>query len=270
MRCVDVCMFNGDEIIKMRLDYYKEYFDTFYLIESWYTFSGKRKPFLFCEKYADWFAPYKDKVKFHILDDFHSLAPFEQEAHQRNSIVPRLLREEQDSLIFFSDCDEFYDLATLPSKESLYETTTNEKKIVHVAMKMYYCRFTNFYPTVIWTNAFITHTTLLQNTPDIHELRIYKNQRGVPIPCICVTSGWHFSYFMELDDIIRKIESFSHQELNHPRNKNRLEILKAINECRDIFGSTTPMEYKAFEDQVNAYPELFRKYHEKLINNEPL
>lgn len=270
MKCVDVCMFNGDDIIKMRLEYYKDYFDTFYIIESWYTHQGKRKPFLFCEKYADWFLPYKDKIKFHIHNDLHSLNAQEQDQHQRNCAVSRILQEENDSLVFFSDCDEFYDLATLPSKESLYETTTKEQKIVHVSMKMYYCRFTNLYPTIIWTNAFITHTRLLQSTPDVHELRIFKNQKGIPMSSICVTSGWHFSYFMNLDNIIRKIESFSHPELNTARNKNPLQLLTAINECRDIFGSTKPMEYKGFDDVFHGYPELFRKYHEKLINNEPL
>ncbi len=264
MKFVDSFMFNGDEIVKMRLEYYKDFFDEIYITESWYTFSGKRKPFLFCEKYADWFAPYKDKIKFHILNDFHSLNPWEQEAHQRNAVVPRILAEHTDSIIFFSDCDEFYDLNTMPSKERIIEMTKGENKSVHVAMKLYQCRFTNIQKGYIWTNAFFLHTSLLHYTPDIQELRVYKNQKGVPVPATCISSGWHFTYFMSLDDLVRKFESFSHQELNTPRNKNKDYLMYIITNAKDILSRDIEIVVVDFNDPSNGFPELFRKYHENL------
>lgn len=270
MKCVDVCMFNGDEIVKMRLEYYKDYFDTFYFVESRFTFSGKQKPFLYCEKYAEWFAPYGDKVKFHIVEDIHSLNPWEQEAYQRNSVVSRILQEQEDTLVFFSDCDEFYDLATLPSKEKLYEMSATNSKVIHVAMKLYQGRFTNVQIEYIWTNAFIVHTSLLQFIPNIQELRVYKNQRGIPVPAECITSGWHFSFFMSVDDLVRKLESFSHQELNIPHYKNKETIVSALTEGRDIFFRDVRIEYKPFDDPYHGYPELFLRYHEKLIHNQHL
>lgn len=264
MKLIDCCMFNGDEIMKMRLEYYKDFFDEFYFTESWYTFSGVRKPFLYCEKYADWFAPYKDKVKFHILEDMHSANAWEQEIYQRNAVVPRILSEHEDAIVFFSDADEFYDLATLPSKEKMIKMTKGEDKVVHVSMKLYQCRFTNLLPTYTWTNAFFLHTSLLKNTPNIHELRVYKNQNGVPISANCITSGWHFSYFMSVNDLVRKLESFSHQELNTPRYKDKNNILNLIHSVKDIFMRDIQIEYKSFDDPIHGYPELFRKYHQKL------
>lgn len=264
MKLIDSCMFNGDEIVKMRLEYYKDFFDEFYFTESWYTFSGKRKPFLYCEKYADWFAPYKDKVKFHIVNDIHSLNPWEQEVYQRNAVVPRILSEHEDAIVFFSDVDEFYDLATLPSKDKLVEITKEQYKVVHVSMKLYQCRFTNLLPTYVWTNAFFLHTFILRQTPNIHELRVYKNQYGIPVPAQCITSGWHFSYFMNEDDLVRKLESFSHQELNVPQYKQKENILNLITSAKDVFMRDIQVEYKSFDDPFHGYPELFRKYHQKL------
>jgi beta-1,4-mannosyl-glycoprotein beta-1,4-N-acetylglucosaminyltransferase len=257
-------MFNGEDIIKMRLEYYKDFFDEFYFTESWYTFTGKRKPFLYCEKYAEWFAPYKEKVKFHILNDIHSLNPWEQEEHQRNAVVPRILSEHPDAIVFFSDCDEFYDIATLPSQEKMIEMTCKNNKVVHVEMKLYQCRFTNVQKLMTWTNAFFLHTSLLQNTPNLHELRIFKNQKGIPIPAECIKSGWHFSHFMTTDEIIRKLESFSHQELNLPMNKDKKVIQENIEKAKDIYNRNVQVEYIGFDDSFHGYPELFRKYHEKL------
>ena len=264
MKFIDWCMFNGDEIIKMRLEYYKDFFDEFYITESWYTHSGKRKPFLYCEKYAEWFAPYKNKVKFIIHDNLHSLNTFEQEADQRNVVIPRILQDHEEAIVFCADCDEFYDLTTLPSKEQMIEMTKGKNQIVHVTMKLYYCRFTHFYPTIVWTNAFFLHTSLLRTIPDLEELRIYKSYKKRPIPSDCITSGWHFSYFMNLDNLVRKLESFIHQELNVPHYKNKELIMNRISSAKDIFGRDIPIEFKDFNDPFHGYPELFRKYHEKL------
>ena len=261
MKLIDCCMFNGDEIIKMRLEYFYNFFDEFYFTESWYTFTGKRKPFLYCEKYAEWFAPYKDKIKFHIVDTLISTNPWEQEKHQRNAVVPRILSEHSDAMVFFSDCDEFYDIKTLPSNEQLSEMKT---KVIHVTMKLYQCRFTNVQTLMSWTNAFFLHTSLLQNTPNIHELRIYKTQNKNRVPSQRIMSGWHFSYFMNTDEIIRKVESYSHQEINLPIYKNKEVIQENMNQAKDLFNRNVKVEYIEFDDPFHGYPELFRKYHVKL------
>ncbi len=267
MKLIDCCMFNGDEIVKMRLEYYKDFFDEFYFTESWYTFTGKRKDFLYCEKYAEWFAPYKEKVKFVILNDFHSLNPWEQESHQRNAAVPQILSNHDDAIVFFSDCDEFYDINTLPPLEKMIEITKEKKKVVHVEMKLYQCRFTNFQP-MTWTNAYFLHTSLLRTIHNIHELRVFKNQRNVPIPADCIKSGWHFSCFMSVDDLIRKLESFSHQELNTPKYKDKANIENLIQSTKDIFmRKNIKVEYIDFNNSFHGYPEVFRKYHEKLTSD---
>jgi hypothetical protein len=73
---------------------------------------------------------------------------------------------------------------------------------------------------------------------------------------------------MNLDDILRKIESFSHPELNRPEYKNRIFLQTAINSGWDIFRRNIEVEVKPFDDASHGYPEVFRKYHEKLMRGE--
>jgi beta-1,4-mannosyl-glycoprotein beta-1,4-N-acetylglucosaminyltransferase len=264
MKLIDCCMFNGEEIVKMRLEYFYTFFDKFYFIESWYTFTGNRKPFLYCEKYADWFAPYKDKIRFHILDELVSERPFVQEEHQRNSIVPRILLENYDSIVFFSDCDEFYDLTTLPSKEELFEIL-QEKPIIFFDMKLYYCRFTHLYETIRWPYAFAIHTLNLNDYRNIQKIRLEKIHNNKRFPFTILKNGWHFSFFMNVDTIFRKLESFSHQELNRSKYKNKDAILNAIEDGVDIFQRNLKISVLPFDHPRHNFPVLFRKYHKELV-----
>ena len=61
---IDSFLFNGEPIVKLRLEYLYNYVDYFYIVESIYTFSGIKKQRYYCDKYIDWFEPYLDKIVF--------------------------------------------------------------------------------------------------------------------------------------------------------------------------------------------------------------
>jgi hypothetical protein len=61
---IDSFLFNGEEIVKLRLDYLYNYVDYFYIVESMYTFTGNKKEEFYLDKYSEWFEPYKNKIKF--------------------------------------------------------------------------------------------------------------------------------------------------------------------------------------------------------------
>jgi hypothetical protein len=50
-------------------------------------------------------------------------------------------------------------------------------------------------------------------------------------------AGWHCSYCMKVEDIARKIESFSHQEINKVRHKNVTNINNKIQNFQYIFNN---------------------------------
>ena len=47
--------------------------------------------------------------------------------------------------------------------------------------------------------------------------------------------AWHLTYFMSVDEIIKKVESFSHQEYNTKEILNPERLRELIKEGKDIF-----------------------------------
>ena len=64
----------------------------------------------------------------------------------------------------------------------------------------------------------------------------------------------------------RKIQSFSHTELDREENTNLTVIEKRVKEGKDIFGRENlklrEVEFWSFD---NKYPLLFQKYQEELL-----
>ena len=65
---IDSFLFNGEELVKLRLEFLYKYVDYFYIVESNYTFSGNKKEFYYIDRCSDWFTPYLDKIKFIKID----------------------------------------------------------------------------------------------------------------------------------------------------------------------------------------------------------
>lgn len=49
------------------------------------------------------------------------------------------------------------------------------------------------------------------------------------------SGGWHFSYFTDIEGIVRKIQNFAHQEWNQDKYTNQNKILSAIANGSDLF-----------------------------------
>jgi len=92
------------------------------------------------------------------------------------------------------------------------------------------------------------HKNLFQPTPQ-------GNYSQIP------DAGYHLSYGLSVDDIIRKIESFSHQEYNSPKFKNREHIMRSITNEEDLFyrGQSGRLHY-----DYKKVPVPLQKLHEDL------
>ncbi len=62
--------YNGELIVQLHLEHLYAHVDCFLVVEAWETFSGKRKEFLFIDRYRAIFEPYMDKVQFIVIDSF--------------------------------------------------------------------------------------------------------------------------------------------------------------------------------------------------------
>ena len=71
-----------------------------------------------------------------------------------------------------------------------------------------------------------------------------------------VNGGWHFSFLQSPQDIIKKIQSFSHGEFNTAEITNERSIKKKILTGSDIFNRGFKLKKI---DIDNNYPNYIRK-----------
>ena len=264
---IDSFLFNGEAIVKLRLEYLYNYVDYFYIVESIYTFSGNKKEKSFIDTCNEWFIPYLDKIRFIRIEELLNTTPdqyfetlnkkcFYEEKLQRNHIRSVLLKDfdSKDFILALCDVDELYDISVLESKEELFNIL--QTKYILLRMKMYYYNF-NYFLNDNWEMAFLMSSTLLQNYQDLDHVRVYKLGEVT----LRRESGWHFTYFMCAEEIVRKLKSFSHADVNvYPFNVPEYLNFVIQNGIDYQQRETFKLQNIHINDSFHKYPELFKKY----------
>jgi beta-1,4-mannosyl-glycoprotein beta-1,4-N-acetylglucosaminyltransferase len=268
---IDSFLFNGENIVKLRLEYLYNYVDYFYIVESIYTFSGNKKETYYIDTCKEWFTPYLDKIKFIKIDTKLNTHPdyffpdnikkcFAEEKLQRNYIREILLRdfESQEFILSLCDVDEIFDYTKLESKEELFQIL--QTKHILLKMKIYYYKL-NYYINDNWEMAFLMSSTMLKQDEykDLDYIRVYK----LGSTTIRRNSGWHFTYFMSPEDIQRKLQSFSHSDINRYPFTD-IEYLRYIVSTGIDYQQRDDYKFQNldFDNPIHEYPELFRKYYQ--------
>lgn len=266
---IDSFLFNGEEIVKLRLDYLYNRVDYFYIVESKFTFTGIEKDCFYVDKYFEWFEPYKSKIRIIKINEKLNNLPdnffmdmnkkcFYEEKLQRNYIREVLLKdfEEKDFVLALCDVDELYDINKLETNDELFKLT-QEKELL-LRMKMYYYNF-NYFLHDYWEMAFIISSTFLKKVQDLDHVRVNKLGEST----IRRESGWHFTYFMKPEEIKRKLMSFSHADVNiHPFNNESFLEYVISNGIDYQLRKDFTLKNISFESEFHNYPELFRKYYQ--------
>ncbi len=265
MLFIDTFLFNGDWITQLRLKYLAPYVDYFYVVESWYTFTGVKKTTLFKDIYAEWFADYKEKVRFVISESKPLPNAWHEEKRMRGFVTEFLTRdfEGQDYMVAFCDADEVYDISQLPSKEEL--RAIGQEKVIFPEMSLYYYRFTHRIPGYSWVMPFFLHSSQIHFDLDVDELRVYKKRDDEPVAVHVIHgAGWHFSYFSGLEEVRRKIQSFAHTDLNTAANTSYENIARALREGIDLFRRDLKIEVVDVADASHKYPAWFADFQREL------
>jgi beta-1,4-mannosyl-glycoprotein beta-1,4-N-acetylglucosaminyltransferase len=226
--------YNELDLLFYRLSILNEHVDKFILVESTHTFSGHPKP-LYYQENKERFSNFNDKI-IHIVTDLPYKIPninykkdhqWQNEYYQRNCIQTGINRIrdilKDDDIILTSDVDE------IPNPQVLIDLKKNTLRfnrnmLNRLALDMYY--YNLYYRIGEGSNwhgiKLMTFHAYNKNKLTFQQMRVWEYTNPVPI---VENGGWHLSYFGDIQFIVDKISSFSHQEYNNSNfiNKKKLE-----------------------------------------------
>lgn len=209
--------FNELEVLKIRCEELKNLDVTHVLIESSKTFTGLEKPLYFTEN-KDKFSQYN--ILNIVVDLPETKDPWERERYQRNyihNILSNIANDED--IIIVSDADEIINSEVL--KNANLDNGTN-----HLIMDNYYYYFNVLTEKQGWSASNISKYKFLKN----HNLNEVRNT--IPRPNIIENGGWHFGWLGGYERILKKLESFSHSELNIEKNRDLNNIKEKVDNNR--------------------------------------
>lgn len=221
----DCFMFNGElDMLEIRLNILDEHVDKFVIAESRQTFSGKSKPLYYLEN-RERFANWNHKIIYHVISDREITDSFEMAAYQKDSIREVLKLCHPEDTIIYGDVDEIINP----------EVIEQEGKCRQLA----YSYYLNNRSSEDWQG---TNVCRYKNLYDLNKWRANHD-------VILENGGWHFTNLMNYDELIRKLESYDHQEANIPWVKDGLKARMEANV--DFLGRTHDWQGNEFKMWVD-------------------
>ena len=246
----DCFLYNGEaKMLNFRLHELNDLVDFFIIGESSYTFKGDPKP-LTLSSIKEILKPFASKIIYVTNDIAPTANAWENEKNQRDSLIEGFRGKEIKSsdIIILSDVDEIPDLDFL----------ANAKKSgisgAHTCYQNFYYYSTSFRKMNKWPGTVILNARTFKE--QFNGSFEYVRQSRHQLPLIgskgdFSSGGWHFSYFGDVDYIIKKIQSFSHQEYNNARYTDPEKIKQLMKEGKDLF-------FRSGEDLVEVNDEVYR------------
>lgn len=269
MKIIDSFIFYNElDLLYYRLSILDEFVDYFILVESTHTFSGHIKP-LFYNENKTRFAKFNSKIIHIVVTDFPFKYPninynlqnqWQNEYYQRNCIhrgMNQIIQSlNPDDVILTSDVDE------IPNPSILYNLKNNtleynKSSLNRLALDMYYYNLhyrvgegSNWHGIKLLT-IFAYNTIRLT----FQQMRLWEHTNPVPI---VKNGGWHLSYFGDINFIIKKIDSFSHQEYNNDNYINATSLQDKIKNGINLLNDTR-LVYIPIEENKNL-PHKYDTY----------
>lgn len=224
MKIFDTILFwNEIDLLELRLNEHYNYVDQFVIVESDYTFTGIKKEYVL-EKNIDRFNKWIDKINYiKVTNPPNTGNPWENEFWQRGQFYKGWNSLEPSDVIIISDIDEII----RPQALEYIRHTNFDVYILNMAMC--YFKFNYMRSDYMWNT-----TKAFRGISDHGEsLRRMENFSGKTVKWL-EHAGWHFTWLTDSDEtIIKKIESFSHSELNNKEFIEKIDFKKSIGENKN-------------------------------------
>jgi len=216
---IDIFTFNGEyDLLEIRLNILDKFVDQFIIVEAPTTFSGNKKP-LYYEIQKDRYKKWHDKIKYHVIDENYTneeialawnspntggAEHWVREFLQKESARKALTHLKDDDICFVGDLDEIWDTTIN------FEDRTEKLKLKVCVYQLNHRSSEEFWGTLVTNYKTIKASCLnhlRSDSPRGHEY-----------------TGWHFTNMGGTKEIIRKIESYGHQEFNTDGIKEDVEF----------------------------------------------
>ena len=237
------CYFNEDMILELRLETLWDYVDYFVISEAVYTQVGKPKPLNFnLEK----FSKYKEKIRYFVVDHYPpgSMDFWKNENYQRNYLINGLHDAADDDWIMVSDLDE------IPRPETIASYNPMRYKRGDFQQRAYVYKLNNLSvkpddSPAIWSGSKITTFKFLRDFyKNTTAVRSYKSSgflRSIKRAWFrkyqaqkIYDGGWHFTWILDIEKLILKMESIAEQQHNRSEFKDPEYIRSQIEAGRDV------------------------------------
>ena len=269
--------YDEDLLLELRLNTLHAHVDKFVIVESLYTFTGKKRDKLNFD--IEKFSAFRDKIIYVVNDtpptfyekEFCSNSsvvkagetdPWENESIARNSIMKGLIGANDHDIIIVSDVDE------IPRPEALAQFSSR-----HICTTLYQ-NFYNFKfnvqvlnddgsPRLCKLPKMVTYKRLKEFFYGQPELLRNVKRKGTPIrdswwrwrllklrTHIVPDAGWHFSWVMTDERISEKMATISHTEHNSPEFNNPDHIRRCVEQNMDIWNRPRKMAIIPITEKV--------------------
>jgi beta-1,4-mannosyl-glycoprotein beta-1,4-N-acetylglucosaminyltransferase len=226
-KIVDCFLYNGELIVELRLQTLYSSVDLFVIAECVETFTGRPKEALFFHQNAALFAPFMDKIVFVQIPSYPTHDAWARESYNRSYPLKTVFEwlEGHPFILICSDCDELTNAGVIAQLKNDYYRFV---KPVKLDMTMHYYNFKWMLPGGGWRLAVVVNDICLRSM-SLQQCRKYNTTDVIP------NAGWHFSYFMDIPDLKRKIASFSHTEFDTDQFKSDTHLQECLETGKDLF-----------------------------------
>ncbi|MDP2788589.1 MAG: DUF3431 domain-containing protein [bacterium] len=228
IKIFDIFTYNGEaDILEIRLNILHDSVDQFIIVEAPTTFSGFKKP-LYFEEQKERFAPFLNKIKYFIIDDYPNdkelcmladTSPnvpkggpehWRREFYQKESIKKTLTHLQDEDICFIGDVDEIWNPEVLIdySKDDIFKL----KQEV-------YAYYLNNKSNESWAGTIVTKYKNIKNNC-LNHLRTKGKTHYVYLK----NGGWHFTSMGGINEVRRKLnDSYTKDSYNTNEVQEKLE-----------------------------------------------
>lgn len=235
---LDCFIFNDElDLLELRLHTLRDLVDTFVLIEAPHTHQGDEKPLHYrenCERFAGF------NIVSTVTEIIDQPCPITREFKQRRAIKDVLIAQnaQPEDLIIVGDADE------IAKPWAIWQAKETEGRVSLWAQVFYYYLNTPVVGFVDWWMPQAVHFRYLTDPQDLRNTEYTSH-----IP----NAAWHWSFLGNAEAVIRKIQSYSHNDYNRPEITDLEAMRKRIDNLTDPLDRLFKMDRVELDETFPPY-----------------